>query len=53
MTVFDDFFLEGGSPGFADGKGKKAHFISIGPVHPGWTVVDGGGGGWSKVRNPR
>jgi hypothetical protein len=30
-----------GSPGFADGEGRKADFTGIGPVHLAWTVVDG------------
>src|SRR5882757_7100960 len=30
-----------GSPGFADGEGKNADAIGIGPVHRAWTVVDG------------
>src|SRR5438067_4105094 len=32
----------GGSPGNADWEGRKADSIGIGPVHLGWTIVDGG-----------
>ena len=48
LIVFDDFFGRG-SPGNADWEGRKADSTGIGPVHLEWTIVDEGGGGWSRA----
>src|SRR5437763_9874735 len=45
LPVFDDFFWGERN---ADWEGRKADSIGIGPVHLGWTIVDGG----EKVRVP-
>src|SRR5882757_1867598 len=39
--TFRSIAFREGSAGFADGEGKNADAIGIGPVHPKWTVVDG------------